>query len=58
VQRRYGIKALGEIAMTTGQAIKWDPEKEEIIDNIRASRLLSRPYRNPWKLQQFNPKLK
>jgi hypothetical protein len=36
--------------MTTGQTIKWDPEKEEIIGNPVAARLLSRPYRNPWTL--------
>jgi hypothetical protein len=41
---------LGEIAMTTGQKIKWDPKKEEIIGNPMASRLLSRPYRQPWTL--------
>jgi predicted dehydrogenase len=44
------VALLGEIAMTTGQTIKWDPEKEEIIDNPRASRLLSKPYRKPWEL--------
>ncbi|NLA47877.1 MAG: Gfo/Idh/MocA family oxidoreductase [Bacteroidales bacterium] len=44
------VGLLGEIAMTTGQTIKWDPKKEEIINNLRANRLLGRPYRNPWKL--------
>ena len=44
------VALLGEIAMTTGQVIKWDPEKQEIIDNPRASRLMSRPYRKPWTL--------
>jgi predicted dehydrogenase len=48
--RAISVALLGEIAMTTGQTIKWDPEKEEIIGNPRASRLLSRPYRNPWTL--------
>ncbi|HOO99453.1 MAG TPA: Gfo/Idh/MocA family oxidoreductase [Bacteroidales bacterium] len=41
---------LGEIAMTTGETIRWDPDKEEIIGNPRAERLLSRPYRKPWEL--------
>ncbi len=44
------VALLGEIAMTTGETIKWDQEKQEIIDNARASRLLSRPYRKPWEL--------
>jgi len=48
--RAISVALLGEIAMTTGQTIKWDPDKEEIIDNTRASRLLSRPYRQPWSL--------
>ena len=48
--RAISVALLGEIAMTTGQIIKWDPEKEEIIGNQMASRLLSRPYRQPWTL--------
>jgi predicted dehydrogenase len=48
--RAISVGLLGEIAMTTGQKIQWDPEKEEIIGNPMASRLLSRPYRQPWKL--------
>jgi predicted dehydrogenase len=48
--RAISVGLLGEIAMTTGEVIKWDPEKEEIIGNPNASRLLSRPYRNPWTL--------
>ena len=48
--RAISVALLGEIAMTTGETIKWDPEKEEIIGNPRASRLLSRPYRKPWTL--------
>ena len=48
--RSISIGLLGEIAMTTGQKINWDPAKEEIIGNPMASRLLSRPYRHPWNL--------
>lgn len=48
--RAISVALLGEIAMTTGQTIKWDPEKEEIIGNPMAARLLSRPYRKPWQL--------
>lgn len=44
------VGLLGEIAMSTGQTIKWDPEKQEITDNTRASRLVGRPYRKPWTL--------
>jgi predicted dehydrogenase len=48
--RAISVALLGEIAMTTGEVIKWDPEKEEIIGTPHASRLLSRPYRKPWSL--------
>ena len=48
--RAISVGLLGEIAMTTGQTIKWDPEKEEIIGNPGASHLLSRPYRQPYIL--------
>ncbi len=46
--RSISVGLLGEIAITTGQKIQWDPEKEEIIGNDRASRLLKRPMREPW----------
>lgn len=48
--RAISVALLGEIAMSTGETIKWDPEKEEIIGNPRAARLLNRPYRKPWLL--------
>jgi len=48
--RAISVALLGEIAMTTGQKIQWDPQKQEIIGNPMASRLLSRPYRQPWTL--------
>jgi predicted dehydrogenase len=46
--RAISVALLGEIAMTTGETIKWDPDKEEITGSPRASRLLGRPYRQPW----------
>lgn len=48
--RAISVALLGEIAMQTGQKIQWDPEKEEIIGNPMAARLLDRPYRAPWQL--------
>jgi predicted dehydrogenase len=41
---------LGLISILTGTKIKWDPEKQRIIDNPAAERLLSRPMRSPWRL--------
>ena len=48
--RSITVGLLGETAMTTGQKIQWDPEKQEIIGNPVASRLLTRPYRQPWNV--------
>jgi hypothetical protein len=31
--------------------LKWDPVKEQIIDDAEAAKMLSRPYRAPWKLE-------
>ena len=41
---------LGLISMMAGRKIKWDVAKEEIVGDAEASKLLSRPYRTPWKL--------
>ena len=48
--RSISVGLLGEIAMTTGTKIHWDPAKQEIIGNPIASRLITRPYRKPWNL--------
>lgn len=41
---------LGLIAMLTGRKITWDAQKEVIVGDAEASKLLSREYRAPWKL--------
>jgi len=41
---------LGLIAMFVGRKIKWDPDKEVIMGDEEASKLMSRPYRSPWQL--------
>jgi predicted dehydrogenase len=43
---------LGNIAVRLGRAIKWDPAKEEIVGDADAAKMLSRPYRAPWKLPE------
>ncbi|MEI6678988.1 MAG: Gfo/Idh/MocA family oxidoreductase [Mariniphaga sp.] len=48
--RSISVGLLGEIAMTTGSKIQWNPVKEEISGNSVASRLLTRAYRRPWIL--------
>jgi predicted dehydrogenase len=41
---------LGLISMLVGRKIKWDAAKEVILGDTDASKLLTRPYRSPWKL--------
>jgi predicted dehydrogenase len=49
--RSITICHLGNIAMRLGRKkLKWDPAKEQILDDAEASKMLSRPYRAPWKL--------
>jgi predicted dehydrogenase len=41
---------LGLISMLLGRKIKWDSTAQQIVDDAEASKLMSRPYRSPWKL--------
>lgn len=41
---------LGNIALQTGRKIRWDAEKEQILGDPEANRLLRRQYREPWKI--------
>jgi predicted dehydrogenase len=39
---------LGTIAMRLGRPIRWDPVRQEVVDDREAARLLSRPAASPW----------
>jgi predicted dehydrogenase len=39
---------LANISLRTGRKIRWDADKEEIVDDAAASRMLQRTYRSPW----------
>jgi hypothetical protein len=41
---------LSDIAMRLGRKVKWDPEKEVIVNDAEAGRMLTRPMRSPWRL--------
>lgn len=41
---------LDDIAIRLGRKLRWDPEKEEFVDDEEANRMLSRPMRSPWHL--------
>ena len=44
------ITQLSMIAILTGRKIRWDPQKEVILDDRGASQLLTRAMRSPWHL--------
>lgn len=46
--RSISVGLLGEIAMQTGEKLKWDPNNEVFTNSQNANRLLSRPFREPW----------
>jgi predicted dehydrogenase len=48
--RSDAISHLSNIAIRTGRKIRWDPVREEIIDDSEASRMLDRSIRPPWKI--------
>jgi len=44
------ISHLGDICIRTGRKIVWDPQKEDIVNDAAASRMLHRGLRSPWRL--------
>jgi predicted dehydrogenase len=38
------------VAVRLGRSVRWDPVKEEFVDDEQANRLRSRAYRQPWRL--------
>jgi hypothetical protein len=38
------------MATKLGRTLRWDPEKEEVIGDSEANRLLAVSYRKPWTL--------
>jgi predicted dehydrogenase len=41
---------LTDICTRLGRKLRWDPQKEDFINDPEASRMLSRPMRSPWRL--------
>jgi len=44
---------LGLISMLVGRRLKWDAQKERILGDADASKLLARSYRAPWRLPGY-----
>jgi predicted dehydrogenase len=41
---------ISDIAMCLGRKLRWDPRREEFVNDIEANRMLSRAWRSPWHL--------
>jgi predicted dehydrogenase len=41
---------LGNVAFRTGHKIRWDADREQAIDDPEANTLVTRQYREPWKV--------
>jgi predicted dehydrogenase len=49
VYRSTNCSLLGMLSLKLGRGIQWDGEKEEIVGDPEANKLLRREYRGPWK---------
>jgi predicted dehydrogenase len=47
--RSTNVSLLGMLSMKLGRSIQWDGEKEQVVGDAEANRLLRRDYRAPWK---------
>ena len=51
--RATSAALLGMISLKLGRSVRWDGEKQMILDDPQATELLRRPYRGPWKYPQI-----
>jgi len=49
--RSASVGHLCDIAIYTGRKIRWNPEKEVIVDDAEATKMLYPAYREPWKFK-------
>jgi predicted dehydrogenase len=49
IHRSTNVSLLGMLAYKLGRSIQWDGERERIVDDREANRLLSRKYRGSWR---------
>jgi len=47
-QRVAAVCHLANMSLRLGRAIKWDPEKQEVLGDHEAAAMCIRPYRAPW----------
>jgi predicted dehydrogenase len=47
--RSTNVSLLGMLSLKLGRSIRWDGDKETVLDDEEANKLLRREYRKPWK---------
>lgn len=52
--RSTNMSLLGMLSHQLGRSVRWDGEKELILQDPEANQLLSRPYRAPWQYPTFS----
>jgi len=52
IHRSTNMSLLGMLSLKLGRSVEWDGEKEVIIGDPEANKLLSREYRKPWVYPQ------
>jgi predicted dehydrogenase len=50
--RSTSMSLLGMLSLKLGRSVRWDGQKEQIVGDPEASKLLRRQYRGPWKYPQ------
>ena len=50
--RSTTMSLLGMLSLKLGRSLKWDGEKQVVVGDEEANKMLSRPYRAPWKYPQ------
>ena len=44
------IAHMVNVASQTGRPINWDPKTEQIVGDVEAAKMITRPYRKKWKV--------
>jgi hypothetical protein len=45
------ISQLSQLCILTGKPVRWDPKNETIVGNDEAKKLIKRPMRKPWGME-------
>ena len=48
--RSITVSHLGNISMLLNRKVKWDPDREDFVNDPEAARMLDRSMRSPWRL--------